>query len=283
MLGGLVVELSPRQIGGNPVLLPFFPTRLYIQMNSSIDPKTYDAPENLLKNRVILVTGASDGIGRALAIRCAELGARVILHGRSKGKLEAVYDELIKIDGALEPTIAVVDLATADSAAYLQLAQSIESEFGQLDGLVHNAGILGQRLSIEQYDAAEWQQVLHVNLTAAFALTQALFPLLRNSDDASVIFTSSGVGRVGKPFWGAYAVSKFGTEALSQILAAENEHSAMRFNCINPGPVRTKMRLDAYPAEDTDLLRTPAEVLSAYLYLLGEDGKGVTGESLDTE
>lgn len=248
-----------------------------------MDPRNYQAPADLLIGRVILITGASDGIGEALALRIASLGAQVILHGRNVGKLEAVYDQIQAVEGAARPSIAALDLATADTNAYQVLADGILEEFGRLDGLVHNAGILGKRLSIEQYDATEWQQVLHVNLTSAFVLTQALFPALKKSHDASIVFTSSGVGRVGKPFWGAYAVSKFGTEALSQILASENEHSAIRVNCINPGPVRTKMRLEAYPAEDRDALRTADEVLPVYLYLLGADSKGVTGQSLDTE
>jgi NAD(P)-dependent dehydrogenase (short-subunit alcohol dehydrogenase family) len=163
------------------------------------------------------------------------------------------------------------------------LAKSIEDEFGRLDGLVHNAGILGQRLSLEQYDPGEWQKVLHVNLTAPFVITQQLMPALRNSEDPSIIFTSSGVGRVGKPFWGAYSVSKFGTESMSQILANENRHTSLRSNCINPGPVRTKMRLEAYPAEDRDALKKPEEILAAYVYLLGPDSKGVTGESFDIQ
>ena len=249
----------------------------------NIDPRFYDAPLGLLSDRVVLITGASDGIGRALALRSAQLGARIILHGRNVQKLESVYDEIEALEGAATPTVAAFDLETADTEAYQSLADQIETEFGRLDGLVHNAGILGKRLSIEQHDIVEWQQVLHVNLTAPFVLTQALFPQLKKSADASVIFTSSGVGRVGKPFWGAYAVSKFGTEALSQILAGENEHTAMRVNCINPGPVRTKMRLAAYPAEDRDLLRTPDQVLPVYLYLLGPDSKAVTGQSLDTQ
>ena len=230
-----------------------------------------------------MVTGASDGIGRALAIQAAQLGAQVILHGRDTSKLESVYDEIEAIDGTSRPSIAVLDLATADSAAYLTLAHSFGSEFERLDGLVHNASILGDRLSIEQYDAGQWQQVLHVNLTAAFALTQALFPALKSSPDPSIIFTSSGVGRVGKPFWGAYAVSKFGVEALSQILAAENEHAGMRVNCVNPGAVRTKMRQAAYPAEDRDQLVTPEQVLPTYLYLLGAESHGTNGQSLDAQ
>ena len=230
-----------------------------------------------------MITGASDGIGKALALHAAELGAQVILHGRDTRKLEAVYDGIVAIDGAPRPSIAVLDLAIADGDAYSSLAASIEQEFGRLDGLVHNASVLGQRISIEQTEPAEWQQVLHVNLTAPFVLTQLLLPLLRVSGDASTIFTSSGVGRVGRAFWGAYSVSKFGTEALSQILANEHTHTALRFNCVNPGPVRTKMRLAAYPAEDRDALKTPREILPTYIYLLGPDSRGVSGDSLDCQ
>lgn len=249
----------------------------------TIKPKSYEYGDDVLKDRIIMITGASDGIGRALAVQSAALGAQVILHGRNTAKLEAVYDEIDAIDGAPRPSIAVLDLATADGDAYTALVQSIDDEFGRLDGLVHNAGILGQRLSLEQYSPAEWQRVLHVNLTAPFVLTQMLLPNLRNSPDPSVVFTSSGVGKVGKPFWGAYSVSKFGTESLSQILASEHRHTNLRSNCINPGPVRTKMRLEAYPAEDRDALKGPDEILAAYIYLLGPDSKGVTGESIDAQ
>jgi len=230
-----------------------------------------------------MVTGASDGIGKALAVHIAGLGAQVVLHGRNTKKLESVYDQITNLQDSPRPSIAVLDLATADDDAYSSLVDSIEQEFGRLDGLVHNAGILGQRLSIEQYDVAEWQRVMHVNLTVPFVLTQALLPLLRQSSDPSVIFTSSGVGRVGKAFWGAYSVSKFGTEALSQILADENRHTPLRFNCINPGPVRTKMRLAAYPAEDRDALKRPEDIMASYVYLLGPDSQGVTGESIDVQ
>ena len=252
-------------------------------MTIDFDPDTYSPPLDLLSGRNILITGASDGIGKALAKRIAKLGARVVLHGRNQAKLEAVYDELTAIENAERPSIAVMDLMIADAAAYTSFAKSVEEEFGRLDGLVHNASVLGKRLPIEQYEPGEWQQVLHVNLTAPFVLTQMLLPLLKEAEDPSVIFTSSGVGRVGKAFWGAYAVSKFGTEGLSQILAAEHGHTAMRFNCVNPGPVRTKMRLAAYPAEDRDALKGPDEILATYVYLLGPDSKGVSGESLDCQ
>ena len=230
-----------------------------------------------------MITGASDGIGKALALEAARLGAQVILHGRNTAKLEKVYDEIEAIDGALRPSIAVLDLASANAESYTTLAQSLEDEFGHLDGLVNNASILGERYAIEQYDAVLWQRVMHVNVTSAFALTQVALPLLKKSEDASIIFTSSGVGRTGKAFWGAYAVSKFATEGLSEVLADEHRHSALRVNCINPGATRTDMRLAAYPAEDRDALKRPEEILAAYIYLLSADSKGVTGESFDAQ
>ena len=249
----------------------------------TIDPRSYTYRDDVLEGRIILVTGASNGIGKALALHIAGLGAQVVLHGRNVHKLETVYDEIEAIDGAARPSIAVMDLASANSESYMSLADSVGSEFGRLDGLVHNASILGERYTIEQYDAVLWQQVMHVNVTSAFALTQVLLPLLQKSDDPSVIFTSSGVGRTGKAFWGAYAVSKFATEGLSQVLADEHRHGNLRSNCINPGATRTDMRLAAYPAEDRDLLKRPDEILAPYVYLLGPDSKGVTGENIDAQ
>ena len=248
-----------------------------------MDHKTYTYASDVLRERIILITGASDGIGRALALHAASLGARIILHGRSVTKLEKVYDAIEALDGAPRPSIAVMDLTSADANSYQTLASSLTDEFGRLDGLVHNASILGERYSIEQYDAVLWQQVMHVNVTAAFALTQVCLPMLQASEDSSVIFTSSGVGRVGKAFWGAYAVSKFATEGLSQVLANEHRQNKMRVNCINPGATRTKMRLEAFPAEDRDLLKRPEDILATYVYLLGPDSVGVTGESLDAQ
>ncbi len=249
----------------------------------SIDPRSYTYPDNILADRIILITGSSDGIGKALALEAASLGAQVILHGRSVPKLEKIYDAIEEIDGAPRPSIAVMDLESANAEQYTSLAQSIESEFGRLDGLVLNASILGERYSIEQYDAVLWQKVMHVNVTSTFALTQVFLPLLLQSEDPSVIYTSSGVGRTGKAFWGAYAASKFATEGLSQVLADEHRHDKLRSNCIYPGATRTNMRLAAYPAEDRDKLKRPEEILAPYVYLLGPDSKGVTGESFDCQ
>jgi NAD(P)-dependent dehydrogenase (short-subunit alcohol dehydrogenase family) len=247
------------------------------------DYQTYEAAPDLLRDRVILVTGASDGIGRALALSAAALGGQIILHGRNVQKLEKVYDEVEAIENAPRPSIAVLDLASANSAAYESLANNLAEEYGRLDGLVHNASIIGDRFAIEQYDAVQWQKVLHVNLTAAFALTQVLLPMVKQAEDPSIIFTSSGVGRVGLAFWGAYSVSKFATEGLSQVLADEHRETKLRVNCINPGPTRTKLRLEAFPAEDRSIIKGPEDILAPYLYLLGPDSQGVTGESLDAQ
>ena len=247
------------------------------------DHRAYSYPQDLLRDRIILITGASDGIGRALALHAAEHGAQVIIHGRNVTKLEKVYDQIEAIGAAPRPSIAVMDLATAESDAYRSLADSLADEFGRLDGLVLNASIIGDRFSIEQYDAATWQKVMHVNLTSAFALTQVCLPMLQESADGSVIFTSSSVGNQGRAFWGAYAVSKFATEGLSQVLADEHRHGHLRVNCVNPGATRTGLRLEAYPGENRDLLKRPDEILATYMYLLGPDSKGVTGERFNAQ
>lgn len=252
-------------------------------MNHEIDPRTYTPDRNLLEGRVILVTGAGDGIGRAVSKACAQCGATVGLLGRTLSKLEAVYDEIVEA-GWPRPSIAQMNLAKAQGPDYFQLAESIEKEFGRLDGLLHNAGILGQMSAIEQYDVGTWTDVMHVNLTVPFVMTQVMLPLLKKSEDASIVFTSSGVGRKGRAYWGAYAVSKFGVEGLSQVLADEVEqYPNLRVNCINPGGTRTSMRAAAFPGEDPLTLKTPEEILATYLYLLGPASRGVSGQSLDAQ
>lgn len=243
----------------------------------------YEAAPGLLVDRVILVTGAGAGIGRELAKAVAGLGATVILHGKTVSRLESVYDEICAAGGPT-PAIFPLNLERAGGEDYDRLSGAIEAQWGRLDGLVHNAGILGPRAPIEHHDVGDWQRVLHVNLTAPFILCRCLLPLLLKSDDASILFTSSGVGRRGKAFWGAYAVSKFGVEGLSQVLADELEKKAnIRVNAVNPGATRTAMRAAAYPAEDPDRLKTPEQILGVYLYLLGPDSRGVTGQSFDAQ
>ncbi|MGD1976686.1 MAG: YciK family oxidoreductase [Gammaproteobacteria bacterium] len=246
-------------------------------------PENYEPSPDLLAGRHILITGAGDGIGAALSRACANHGATVVLLGRTQSKLEKVYDQIVEADHP-RPGIFVMDLERAGPDDYDQLSGAVMEAYGKLDGIVHNAGILGDRSPIEHYDVATWQRVMHINLTAPFVLTRTLFHLLRRSDDASVIFTSSGVGRIGKPFWGAYAVSKFGTEGLMQVLASEVDGSSnIRANAINPGPTRTAMRRAAYPGEDPESLKAPEEILSPYLFLLGPDGKSLNGKSLDAQ
>lgn len=238
----------------------------------------YTASEQLLKNRVILVTGSGDGIGRAAAIDCARLGATVILLGRTLAKLEAVYDD-IENAGYGQPAIYPLDLRTASDEDYMSLAQVIETEFGALDGLVHNASILGQRTPLSNYESRTWSLVMQVNVTASFMMTQALLPLLETSDDASIIFTSSSVGAQGKAYWGAYSVSKFATEGMAQVLADETENtSKIRVNIIDPGATRTSMRAQAYPGENPAQNPAPKDIMPVYQYLLGPDSLGVTGQ-----
>jgi NAD(P)-dependent dehydrogenase (short-subunit alcohol dehydrogenase family) len=246
----------------------------------SIDPKTYAPAADLLKDRIIMVTGAGDGIGATAARTFASYGATVALVGRTQAKLEAVYDA-IEADGSPTPTIAVIDFAKAQGDDYQNIADALESEFGRLDGLLNNAGILGHRSPIEHHEVKTWLEVMHVNLNAPFILTQALLPLLKKSAAASVVFTSSGVGRKGRAYWGAYGVSKFGTEGLMQTLADELDD--IRVNCINPGATRSAMRKAAYPGEDPSTLLTPADIMATYLYLIGPDSQGITGQSLDCQ
>jgi NAD(P)-dependent dehydrogenase (short-subunit alcohol dehydrogenase family) len=246
-------------------------------------PKDFTPAAASLADRVILVTGATSGLGRALAIECARAGATVILSGRNPAKLDRVYDEIAAMK-APRPAIAVLDLASATAVDYDALAKSIGAEFGKLDGLVHTAGLLGDRTPLEQYDVPTWCKVLHVNLTAPFILSQVLLPLLRKSTDASVIFVSSGVVRNSRPFWGAYAVAKTALESVRSLLSQELDGEPnIRVNSINPGRMRTPMRAAAYPAEDASTVPTPASVTGPFLYLLSAQGRGTNGEYFDAQ
>lgn len=240
--------------------------------------RNYKPAPDLLKGRVILVTGAGDGIGAAAAKRFAAHGATVILLGRSTRKLEKVYDE-IEQNGGPQPGLAPLDLAKANQEQYEELANLLEKEFGHIDGLLHNAGQLGTLTPLEQYDLRQWAQLMQVNLHAPYLLTRALLPLLKKSADASVVFTSSGVARKGRAYWGAYAITKAAADNMMQIWSDELEtNTSVRFNSIDPGAVRTAMRASAYPGEDPNSLPRPEEILTVYLYLLGPDSRGQSGE-----
>jgi NAD(P)-dependent dehydrogenase (short-subunit alcohol dehydrogenase family) len=246
-------------------------------------PLDFAATPELLAGRVILLTGASGGLGKALALDCARAGAAVVLCGRNPGKLERVYDEIEAL-GAPQPALAVLDLASATAVDYDALAKIIGDEFGRLDGLVHAAALLGDRTPLEQYDVPMWCRVMHVNLTAPFILTQVLLPQLRQSKDASIIFVSSGVVKQARPFWGAYAVAKSGLEALRAMWSEELESERnVRFNSVNPGRLRTAMRAAAYPAEDPNTVPAPASVSKLFLYLLSTRAQGIDGQFFDAQ
>ncbi|MBQ0712529.1 MAG: YciK family oxidoreductase [Porticoccus sp.] len=248
-----------------------------------MDSQNYSAPQNLLTGKVIAVTGAGDGIGAVAAKTFASFGATVILMGRTVPKLEKVYDH-IESAGWPQPAIYPICLEGASEKDYEDMHDRLEEAFGKLDGLLHNAGELGQRTPIANYKLSTWQKVMQINVTAEFMMTKALLPLLEKSDSASIIFTTSGVGRVGKPFWGAYAISKFATEGMSQVLANELEDiSNIRVNCINPGATRTRMRATAFPAEDPSTVKMPEDIMPLYLYLMGKDSEGMTGQSMDAQ
>jgi len=241
----------------------------------------YEPAKDLFRDRVILVTGATSGIGRAVARDLTRHGATVVLHGRNAATLQTVYEELKELGP--EPVAAQLDFEGAQGDEYQRLTEQIESRFERLDGLLHNAGILGDLSPIEHYNIGLWQRVMHVNLNAPFILTRCLLPLLRNSADASVLFTTSGVGNAGRAYWGAYCASKFATEGLAQVMADECESTSIRVNCINPGSTRTSMRRKAFPAEDPETLPTPESITTPYLYLLGPDSRGVSGERFECQ
>ena len=231
-----------------------------------------------LEDRIILVTGAGSGIGAAVARACAGHGATVILLDRIVRDLERVYDA-IESAGGPQAAIYPLNLEGAAEKDYLDLAATLEQEFGRLDGLLHNAALLGALIPIAHFEAELWYQVLQVNLNGPFLLTRACLPLLMNSDDAAILFTSDRTGRHGKAYWGAYGIAKAGLENMMQILADELEtNTRVRVNSFDPGPVRTALRLIAYPAEDRSRLRTPEEVIDPLLYLLGPDSRGISGQ-----
>lgn len=243
----------------------------------------YQAPHDLLKGRVILVTGAGAGIGRAAATSFAAHGATVILSGRTVEHLEEAYDDIVAA-GYPEPAICPLNLNETTFEPYEQVAEMIEEEFGRLDGVLHNAGQLGQITPLENARVDTWYQIMQVNVNAAFMLTKALLPLLKQSPDASILFTSSSVGRRGRAHWGAYAVSKFALEGLMQVLADELENiSHIRVNSVNPGATNTTMRRLAYPGEVPTSNPDPAAIMPVYLYLMGPDSTGTNGQALDAQ
>ena len=242
----------------------------------------YQPKSDLLENRIILVTGASNGIGREAALTYARYGARVILLGRNAETLQQTEQAINQLNKQQASSL-LLDLSLATPESCHQLAEQLADWVPRLDGVLHNAGILGEIIPLAELDPAVWREVMQINLDATFYLTQALLPLLLKSDAGSLVFTTSSVGRTGRSGWGAYAVSKFATEGMMQVLADEYKNRHLRVNCINPGGTRTKMRASAFPDENANLLKTPADLMPLYLYLMGDDSRRKTGISFDAQ
>ena len=249
----------------------------------SVIPPGWRPTRDELKQKTILITGASDGIGKAVALACASFGAEVLLSGRNEAALERVYDDIVNAGGRT-PGLIPLDLRTTQNQPYAELAETLLGEGLAIDGLVHNAGVLGERRALSQTSPESWQEVLQVNITATFLLTRALMPLLERAPLASVVLTSSGVGRRGKAYWGAYAVSKFATEGYMQVLADElGSTSRIRVNSLNPGAVNTKMRRAAYPGEPPYSNPLPEALTDHWIYLLSDASASIHGRTLNAQ
>ena len=245
-------------------------------------PENFTPSTNCLEHKIILVTGAGDGIGRVAAKTFAAHGATVILVGRTLQKLEMVYDE-IEAAGHPQAAIYPIDFQIANEQAFIDMCNAISEEFDHLDGILHNAGDLGQRTPLANYAPDVWMRLMQVNVNAPFLLTQAVMPLLERAANASILFTGSSVGYKGRAYWGAYAVSKAAAENLMQTLADELEETTrIRCNSINPGATRTKMRAGAYPAEDPTTLKTPQDLMRDYLFLMSDASIKITGEQFSS-
>ena len=244
-------------------------------------PDDWQARKDLLKERIILVTGAGNGIGAAVAKSYAQYGATVILLDKVIRNLEQVYDAIESAAG-IQPAIYPMNLEGASEKDYLDLAATIEKEFGQLDGLLHNAAMLGALIPIAHFESELWYKILQVNLNAPFLITRSCLKLLQQSNDASVLFSSDNAGRQGKAYWGAYGISKAASENFMQVLADEMEaNTSIRVNSLDPGPVATAFRSLAYPGENPERITRPEDVVAPYLYLMGPDSKGVSGKQFE--
>ena len=225
----------------------------------------------MLQGKVALVTGASQGLGRALALAYAKEGASLVVNSRSEEGIRPVAGE---VEGLGAEVLAVAaDVSRGEDAR--RLVDEAVGRFGGIDVLVNNAGLLGPRVVIEEYPEEEWRRVINANLTGPYLVSKAAIPHLRNG--ASIINVVSGVSVEGRAEWGAYSVSKFGVEGLSQILAAELEGRGVRSNAVDPGGMRTEMRAAAYPQEDPQTRITPEENTAVFVYLASDESKGVTG------
>jgi NAD(P)-dependent dehydrogenase (short-subunit alcohol dehydrogenase family) len=236
-----------------------------------------------LADRLVLITGASRGLGRAVALAAAAAGATTLLLARDGRALEKLADE-IEAAGGPAPSLVPLNLENATVDHYAEVAGLIAERWGRLDGLVLNAGLLGELSPLRNYDPLLWARVFQVNVHAHFLLLQACLPLLEQAASASVLFTASSVGRQGRAYWGAYAASKFALEGMMQTLADEmSGTSRVRVNSVNPGRCRTRMRAQAYPGENADALPDPSQLAPAFVYLLSEAASGCHGRQFDLQ
>lgn len=237
--------------------------------------KAFNAPEGYLKDRVILITGASRGIGKAVALECARLGATILLIAKDLKRLEHVYDEILAL-GAPQPAILNMDLESAGAEDYQTVANSIAEEYGKLDGLLNNAGRVGGLTPLQNIDLQNWSKLITLHLHAPFLLTRACIPLLKKSDDPSVLFT---IDEASRAYWGAYGVSKQGQIGLLHIFADElDSDKKIRVNGIHPGIVRTDLRTHSYPGINPNEFPAPESVTAPFIYFLGSDSKNTTNE-----
>jgi NAD(P)-dependent dehydrogenase (short-subunit alcohol dehydrogenase family) len=225
----------------------------------------------MLEGKAALITGASQGLGRALALAFAQEGARVAINSRSEGSIRPVAEEAESLGAEVVALAADV----SRGADVERLVGAAAERFGKIDVLVNNAGVLGPRVRIEEYPENEWRRVIDANLTGLFLVTKAAIPHM--PEGGSIVNVVSGVSVEGRAGWGAYSVSKFGVEGLTQVLAAELEERRIRANAVDPGGMRTEMRAAAYPEEDPTTRITPEENTKVFLYLASDESRGVTG------
>lgn len=243
----------------------------------------YASPPDLLQHRNILITGAGDGIGRAVALACAGVGATVLALDRKRRKLETLYDDIVAAGGR-EPILIPHDLTQSDPAVYEQIAAGIHHDAGSLDGIAHIAGILPGFSALHRLKLDDWASVMQVNLYAPYLLTRACLPLLSAAQTGSVVFTSAAAGRRGRAYWGAYAVAYGGVERLSETWADELEaNTRIRFNTLDPGPVGTDMHSRNFPGQTSDEVAPPESVAPAYLFLLGPDSGTISAQAFSAQ
>lgn len=235
---------------------------------NTFDWQTHQADAEDFKDTVFLITGAADGIGKAVTIALAEQGATVLMLDKKARHLEKLFDQIAE-RGFAEPVILPVDLMEVTPESATTLAQAIHDDIGRLDGILHNAAELGSPSPLDQYDMTYWSSVMHTNLQAPYFLTRALLPVLKQDFDTQVLFTSADVGRNALAYWGAYSIAYAGIEAQMEIWAQELEKTSnIKVNSIDPGAVRTSFRRRSHPGESQESLVTPRSITPAYLKLL---------------